>query len=805
MSEGEIWAGRERVDGEEYRGRGGVVAAKGAGVDRALPAMSERVRRHRWAIVTGAGALVAMLALSSTGLPSDLAILGPAAALERLLSAGLAAALYLFACWGYGRPFMRLLPPASSGGWVPGARGIVQGCVGFAVMLWLVHALGVAGLLSGWVGQPVGVVVLCIGVALGVTQVVRGVRTRSSLPAAGWTWMLALPAIAVLVLASLSPPGYLWRSEAFGYDVLSYHAQLPIEWARGEPAGAGRLWPLQHNVYSFLPGAMEALFLHVHAMLGGGLAKLASPVTGGSAGLLAHEGWGLVVCQLIHAGTALMAAAGASALVRMVIARLRGTVEEGAAEAMAGGLAGAMVLATPWVVVTGSMMYNEAAVLALSVAALVVCAVQGAGAWQRGLVVGALIGAACACKPTALFLCGPVAGAGLLLSVWCDAEPARRWRAVVLAALAGCAGGVLTFGPPLLRNWAAAGNPIFPAVMGVFGLGHWTAEQAARFASGHTKGPGLVEGLRLLVSMAPDGASVDAQARGVWHVQWAGMWVVGMAGLLCASVLGRGMVRWAGVIGLAGVLVAAVWWAGFSHAQSRFLVPLVGVLAAGAGMTMWLCVRQGAAAGMRLGAVVCAGGVLMGSVMTVRLYQGAANGAPTMLMVLGLNTLTGENAREQLAHVRSAGEAQEIVEQLSPPAYVNVMLQQGEAVMLIGGATPLYMLWPTAYQTTWDTRELGDAISTRGDDPSQWTAALQREARRQLGREVTHVMIDFGEVQRLRASGWYDPRVTEGALRRWMSAEAEPVKLWRDERGTPTHALVRLLGAPVMVKPTTKT
>jgi hypothetical protein len=51
--------------------------------------------------------------------------------------------------------------------------------------------------------------------------------------------LAAAPALAVLLLAACCPPGTLWRSEALGFDVLSYHLQLPREWLAG-----GRLAPL---------------------------------------------------------------------------------------------------------------------------------------------------------------------------------------------------------------------------------------------------------------------------------------------------------------------------------------------------------------------------------------------------------------------------------------------------------------------------------------------------------------------------------------------------------------------------------
>jgi len=51
-----------------------------------------------------------------------------------------------------------------------------------------------------------------------------------------------VPTIAIVILAACSAPGWLWATEFGGYDVLSYHLQLPREWY-----DAGRIVPLDHS------------------------------------------------------------------------------------------------------------------------------------------------------------------------------------------------------------------------------------------------------------------------------------------------------------------------------------------------------------------------------------------------------------------------------------------------------------------------------------------------------------------------------------------------------------------------------
>ncbi|MEM9252773.1 MAG: hypothetical protein AAGB29_10530, partial [Planctomycetota bacterium] len=62
--------------------------------------------------------------------------------------------------------------------------------------------------------------------------------------------------LGLLAVGAACAPGSMWRVEAMGYDVLSYHLQLPREWL-----AAGRLSGLEHNVYSHLPSLVESMMM----------------------------------------------------------------------------------------------------------------------------------------------------------------------------------------------------------------------------------------------------------------------------------------------------------------------------------------------------------------------------------------------------------------------------------------------------------------------------------------------------------------------------------------------------------------
>src|SRR5690606_22148703 len=108
-----------------------------------------------------------------------------------------------------------------------------------------------------------------------------------------WSWAALswTPGLGLLLVAACCPPGSIWRTEAFGYDVMSYHLQVPREWL-----AAGGMVELEHNVYSYFPGLFEAGFLHLSAMHGSVRGAIYS-------------------CQLLHVTTALLAAAGVAGVV----------------------------------------------------------------------------------------------------------------------------------------------------------------------------------------------------------------------------------------------------------------------------------------------------------------------------------------------------------------------------------------------------------------------------------------------------------------------------------------------------------
>lgn len=766
-----------------------------------LPPLTRRVVDHAWAL--GAVGLVGLIAtaLATFGLagPEGPWLAGASAGAASLhiawLSSGVLAGLYALFVAGLGWPLARWLARGSSlGVWH-------QWGLGLGATLWLTHLLGVFGLLSGVVGLITAYALLLGGVALVTLQLTGAVRARVRIPSLPPTALLGVGGVAVLVLASASAPSWLWGSEAGGFDSLSYHLQLPIEWARStSEGGVGRLWPVEHNVYSFLPSYAEAVYLHVHALTGGGASR-----TGLGGGMLGSGGLGVLACQFIHAACVLLTGALVGR-VAMVVLERAGLARGGRTGA---GVALAVAVATPWMVVVGSLTYNEAMVTALGAAALLASLDHGLTPWRRGVVVGLLMGAACGCKPTAMFLLGPMVGLSVLVQTWWG--PARgalgggqtSLRAVATAVAGVVVGGTLAFAPPLVRNAIASGNPVFPAATAIFGTAHWTTEQAARFRDAHGGSETPRQRLDRLVDARPEPqAEIEAerQPRGIFHEQWSALFPVGIASMLVLAPVGalsrkperrRELLALSGVL-LVGVAAALVWWVGFSHAQSRFLVPLVVPLAVGVGVVAGACWHGASAGGAwahasRLGAVVLAMLPAWLSAQSVVLYLRQRNANPNAGMVVGVDRFSGELTRAQMATM-TPDERAATLASAPPQVFVNLTVDPRETVYLLGDAAPLYYTGRVLYHTTWDRSPLGEAIEANPNNPSLWRRALR-------DRGVSWVLVNYAELVRYWESDWYDPRVSSERVEQFIATLGEPVKVWREGSGGVAVALYRLAPA----------
>lgn len=606
-------------------------------------------------------------------------------------------------------------PPgrAQSGG--PDLLGALDLGLGVPTLLWLDHALGAAGVLQIG-GSAGGWLLLCVGWLAALLSVRQRVAARSlSLKIGGgssFALVGAVPAAVVLLIAATSAPGWLWGSEAKGYDVLEYHLQMPREWLT-----LGMIRPLTHNAYSFAPSYVEAAYYH--------LAVLLDPLaTRPSNGAVAAA----TACQLLHAALMIWAAREVTLLARRYVSHWMALA------------AGAIAISVPWVVVTGSMAYNEAPLIGLLALCWRLVDAQPR-AWRSFVLIGFLAGVACGAKLTAIG--GVVAPVGVLLLL--HIAP-RQWPRMI----GGCVvGGLIALGPYLIRNYVAldGGNPLFPFATGLLGTAHWTAEQAARWHNAHSPHEPWLARLASLWEM------------GFVYSQWAGLWFVAVA---------AGVIGWMGAtkkIGLRDACVVLVLQLGFwlllTHMQSRFLLPCLPALVVVIVMGLDVVMKRWRAVGY--GASVLLPVVLGG--WSIGLFEDQGGGNPTAF-VDGVVFRTGVTA-EPLPR-----ETERQLVAANSTVYLNLRTRPEQGLYLLGDATPFYILRPVLWHTTWDTSPLGEAMRAHPGDENAWAQAL-------IDRGISLVLVNYSELDRLvNTDHWYDPIFQGVDIKAFFDAHARPIAAW---------------------------
>jgi len=748
-------------------------------------------------------ALVCLLSATGQG-PVLAPISGIIAAIATGLQAGLFALAYVLGAIGLGR-----LPAAFLARELP-SRLWVQAALGIALMLYLSHLLGCFGLLSGESLFPRVVAwgVVAIGIGLLTHQLPGGDFARDRWPTLPWLALLGAPALAVLFVAAANAPGWLWQSEFGAYDALSYHLQLPKEWAAGN-----RLAPVDHNVYSYLPGYIEAAYLHLAQMTvgGGGGGRGGGGTTGSGSGsmglMISADGAWVYSCQSLHALLGLVAAALTGRGV-WVVARKAGAPDGSAS--VAGWVAGLVLLGTGWTLVCASLAYNEMGVLVCTAGAMLLCVdrpppaaaddSRGAGSLFRAVGIGFFVGIATSCKPTALLLIGPATGI-MMLGMF----PRRIWATAVLA---GTVGGLLAITPWLVRNAIAAGNPVFPFGAGLLGMGHWTAEQTARYARAHTYSGSLVDRLSLLIS-----------ARGWLHPQWGVTPWVALGAATLALVRARS--RRIALLLIAGIVCGLAAWLFLTHLQSRFLLPLIvpmtlliGAAAGGMGGTgttedrdprprPHTLVRR-----VAIWALIAALGLTPG-LLSLLGFATQNGGAPNAVLIGGVGEFTGMTRVQSVYRDLPPGERAVLLRGSAPPfELMNLAVQpavlggdaraallglekdlppgEPSAVYLLGDAAPLYYLGASGgrspsvvYHTTWDRSIFGNAIRAdskehgSADGPGAWTDFLR-------ARGIGFVLVNHSELKRLIDKDHnFDPDVTTTRVERWLTDPASRLRVVR--------------------------
>lgn len=605
-------------------------------------------------------------------------------------------------------------------------RWVIELGIGLTITLTLTHGLGVMGLLrptSAWIVTGVGCLLLLLDFKQHAPQLNNAIgHTSITIPRLAFVLGCAL-----VVMMSLNPPGASWDSEYGSYDVLSYHLELPREWLE-----AGRIWPYEHNVYSFLPGYIESAYLHFAYLAG-----VPQTTPQGLSGFLANDARVAMSTQLFSALLTIISAIAMHSLVcRAIELYLPDTRRQDQSTALC---ARVLMVCTPWLAVVGSIAYNEMGVVLLGICAFAVCIEKDSSICFRSIATSLIVAGACSVKPTALFLLAPSIGVILLTTI-----PFRQWwKPLILGSFIG----FLTLSPWLLRNHIATGNIVFPQMTSLFGDGHWSPNQHAVYADSHRFDGSIFDRLKLLI--VPDSAGLQhvSRFRGFTNMHWALTPWIGFAGW--ALLIAQSRTRRLGVVLMAAIAFPIVGWMLLTHLQSRFLIPmapiLIGTGSLGFASLPFDSLRSGLVKGISV--------IVFG--WTVLTASRQVSGDPFMLIDLGTPAFTGEIETSDTPW----------------PATLNTLVEPDETIYLLGDATPFYLRSPFVYNTVYDRWLIEDAAQAHPGDPSMWTPFLQSHG-------IDLVVISYYEIYRFTQSGWLPDSMQADHINEWINSLGEPIYKW---------------------------
>ncbi|MBQ72943.1 MAG: hypothetical protein CMJ67_08580 [Planctomycetaceae bacterium] len=648
-----------------------------------------------------------------------------------LLVDGWPAIAWLLAALGLGSGILRLLPRSESN--LPTdacSRLRTAWPLGIGLLLIIDATLGDLGLMGQNLGLVAWTVVLVPGIP-GLVVLLHSLRaTRSSSRPLMPGLAMAVP-IAVLLSAAASTPGWLWSSEFGGYDALSYHLQLPREWWY-----AGGIVDTPHNAYGGLPGAVSAAFLHLMTLTG-------DPESAG------------VSSQLLVAGMTIIAAIATGDLATAILG------EDSRAARSIGMIA---LLATPWVVVTGSLAYDESAVMLLSAAAttwLIRASIRSSSIPDpaTGILVGLLLGAAVMSKASSgILVVIPLAVAAAILI------PPRRWPTIVVTTMVI---GTVACLPWLLRNLAWTGNPVFPFATGLFGQGDWTDEQVRRFAAGHRSDPSIASNLAaILREFLFDDLIGELPAGEPSRPQWLWLPIVGFGclGWLLVDRKHRRRVVIAMATALVTILAA---WAFGTHGKARFLLPAAPLLAAGVGAAM------ASSTSFKTGRIVIGVLAWCATIGPLAIYVSERDGQPAW----AIDAREAFDGRLEAAMIQAADPATAAeLRRNASRAFILGELPPDSRVVMLGVADPWHLRWPEdekgrlEYTTVW----------TRGPVERAWESLPEGTAPRAAAKAAiqtlrekgtTHLLVSPTMLEVWSRSGWLDPTYTPDRIQAFADLE----------------------------------
>ncbi len=282
----------------------------------------------------------------------------------------------------------------------------------------------------------------------------------------------------------------------------------------------------------------------------------------------------------------------------------------------------------------------------------------------------------------------------------------------------------LTCVPWYIKNWALAGNPVYPLAAGIFGGETLTAEKIAQWQAAH-RVPPVANFMADLTRVLIGSTFVQpAMIIGVLcSIAWLWRMRIGSRRSIDEAQRSFVIINWF-LVGWS-VWILLVWWLA-THRIDRFWLPVTGLWSALAAWGLWQ-VRQNAPA--------LANTVLLSGLFYAALYCSSPFVTDNRFFVslAGLRDDIGdENHLPRVPPVQT---------------WINQNLAGRDTrVLMIGEARMFEYRVDVVYSTCFDTNP-GEEWLTKSE-PAEQRAALTAAG-------VTHVLVNWSEIERYRSPGNY--------------------------------------------------
>ncbi len=562
------------------------------------------------------------------------------------------------------------------------------------------------------------------------TRTTQGVSDAVSPNGGKCCWPYALltlaPFLALAMLAASSAPGFLWREEAGGYDVLEYHLQLPKEYIQ-----QGSITFMPHNVYANFPANVEMLYM-LSMMLSGRTIEAG------------------VSAQMIHLAFAALCVWGG-----YVVGRDYG---------IRSGVVGSLVLGSVgWFVYLSALAYVENGMLLfgfVSAGMLVRFAAaqqdaqrtdndssgQEVGLLNGSLpphalwlfIAGMLAGFACGCKYTAVLMIAlPLL---LVVPILANGSFNRRMRLVVMFGL----GVLVAFAPWLIKNGKATRNPVFPLANSVF-RAHppgWERAQSEQWRAGHAA---VEKEASLAARFTQAGRRIVLDPNHRFGPLLLGLGLLGLIGRRTTKV----------DLALLIMLVTqfAIWLFA-THLFARFAVVLLVPLGL-------LAMRSFSGSGVR------------GSIIVIGLVAGIG---------FNLYHAAAMHATEWIDGVDAS-----FIKDGEIPGYdfygvVNNELSEDAQILLVGEAKAFYFEKPVDYHVVFNKQPLEEVIES-AEGPQEVVGWL-------VGKGYTHVLVNWAEVHRLSRTYGFPESINPAMFDQLSQAGLKPIRVFQIESHSVPYAVL---------------